>query len=244
MAVEHRWGDPGTPNSPAEAQWKAEHLVRIRVAGIVLWVHRELEVIFTTLCATLAAAGHVDLASSADDWGWANRNIRDGKLKSFHATGQAVDLNATTNPMGKRATSFPVEMVRRLCERLGLRWGYFYLHRPDAMHFEFIGAIEDARRITAALLTKPQRIKTAARTVARVFRRNPFPEPTRLLVPGDRGRDVMWVQFELGSKTDGVYGPITYRAVLALQKRAGLTGRNLDGKVGPITRSLWSLWRA
>lgn len=232
MTTEHRWGDPGEPGSKAEAAWRKANIVTIHVAGIALTVHRELAVIFTVLCAHLVSEGHVNLAAKADDWGWANRNVRGGHLKSFHATGQAIDLDATTNPMGQRKTTFPIALMRRLCAALGLRWGFDYTGRPDAMHVEFIGTVDDARKITARLTKKPQPIKTAVRKAVRAVRRNPFPQPKRLLLAGSVGADVQWLQWALGLKTDGKYGPVTYRAVLAYQRKRYL---DPDGKAGPRT---------
>lgn len=233
-AVEHRWGDPGAAGSAAERAFRARNIVTIRVGGVRIAVHRELAVIFTALCAGLVSRGHVDLAKKADDWGFANRNVRNGSRKSMHATGQAIDLNAVDNPMGKRATTFPIALTQQLCRQLGLRWGYGYSTRADAMHFEFIGTVAEARRVTAALQRKPQPVKTAARTAARVLRKNPYPAPARVLEPGSTGRDVAWAQWELGLKCDGQYGPVTYRAVRVFQQRHMLA---VDGEIGPRTRA-------
>lgn len=44
------------------------------------------------------------------------------------------------------------------------------------------------------------------------------------------------VQHFLGVGADGVWGPITIKA---LQRRAGLTGRSVDGDLGPVTTRAW-----
>ena len=55
---------------------------------------------------------------------------------------------------------------------------------------------------------------------------------TRVLDKGDRGPDVAELQRRLGIDDDGVFGPLTDKAVRAFQQKNGLT---VDGKVGPKT---------
>jgi peptidoglycan hydrolase-like protein with peptidoglycan-binding domain len=54
-----------------------------------------------------------------------------------------------------------------------------------------------------------------------------------MLKRGDRGAAVAILQRRLGISADGVFGPITERAVKRYQRRHGLVP---DGVVGPITR--------
>ena len=238
MAVENRWGDPGTPGSAAELAWRKANLVTIHAGGIVLAVHRELAVIFTDLVNELTAAG-MNLAKVADDWGYANRPIRGGTAKSFHATGQAVDLDAQTNPMGPASTTFPIFLTHRLCAKLGLRWGFDYTGRKDSMHFEFIGTIADARRITRQLQLArvAAKVAVAARTVVRAVQRNPYPQPARLVGPGGLGAPVQWVQWALGLNATGRYDAATAAAVRRFQSKQRLL---VDGVVGPMTRTALS----
>ena len=73
-----------------------------------------------------------------DDWGFAFRDIRGTTNNlSNHASGTAIDLNATKHPLGKAGT-FPnekVPMLRALCKKYGLVWGGKF-RRKDEMHFE------------------------------------------------------------------------------------------------------------
>jgi len=75
-----------------------------------------------------------------DDWGYAFRDVRNvpGKL-SNHASGTAIDLNATQHPLGKIGT-FPVEkisMIKALSKKYGLIWGGSESwKRRDEMHWE------------------------------------------------------------------------------------------------------------
>lgn len=76
-----------------------------------------------------------------DDWGYAYRAIRgqeDAGNLSNHASGTAVDLNASKHPLGKRGT-FTKEQevkIRALADKYGLRWGGDYKNRADEMHYE------------------------------------------------------------------------------------------------------------
>jgi hypothetical protein len=73
-----------------------------------------------------------------DDWGYAYRDVRGvvGKL-SNHASGTAIDLNATKHPLGKVGTfdAAKVPMIRALAKKYGLTWGGDWT-RKDEMHFE------------------------------------------------------------------------------------------------------------
>ena len=87
-----------------------------------------------------------------DDWGYAYRDVRGvpGKL-SNHASGTAIDLNATRHPLGKVGTfdSAKVPMIQALAKKYGLTWGGNYRERKDEMHFEIsIGAVKAAALIS------------------------------------------------------------------------------------------------
>jgi hypothetical protein len=79
-----------------------------------------------------------------DDWGYAYRPIR-GQSSGFsnHASGTALDLNATKHPLGVRGT-FTLEQQSRIRGRLervyrdAIRWGGDYQNRADEMHFEIV----------------------------------------------------------------------------------------------------------
>lgn len=74
-----------------------------------------------------------------DDWGYAYRPVR-GSITTYsnHASGTAIDLNATKHPLGAENTfdSEQTATIRRLCRKYGLRWGGDYRTRKDEMHFE------------------------------------------------------------------------------------------------------------
>lgn len=75
-----------------------------------------------------------------DDWGYADRNVRGGTSVSNHASGTAIDLNATRHPLGSVNTFTPEQRaaLRALLKEFGglIRWGGDYAGRKDEMHFE------------------------------------------------------------------------------------------------------------
>jgi len=92
-----------------------------------------------------------------DDWGYAYRDVRGvpGKL-SNHASGTAIDLNATKHPLGKVGTfdAGKVPMLKALVKKYNLTWGGDWT-RPDPMHFEIsIGPAKVAELINKLGLEK------------------------------------------------------------------------------------------
>jgi hypothetical protein len=95
-----------------------------------------------------------------DDWGWAFREIRDATDLSNHASGTAIDIDATKHPLGVAGTFlFTVlykgrrEIAKRvinrfLKNRMGgtVRWGENYSGRKDGMHFEIDAPLHEVER--------------------------------------------------------------------------------------------------
>lgn len=160
-----------------------------------------------------------------DDWSYANRNVRGARTISNHASGTAVDLNATQHPLGASGTFNPhqVRAIRRILNDAKgcLRWGGDYNGRKDEMHFE-INA--DETRLYQVLSSLP----LAARLLG-----------DRILSIGDRGADVAQLQKMLELEADGDFGPATLEAVKTAQSE--LIG-SADGIVGPVTLKALELW--
>lgn len=81
----------------------------------------------------------------ADDWGYSYReNRNDPNSLSCHASGTAIDYNATRHPNGVSTrstfTSAQVQEIHDILDELDgvIRWGGDYTGTPDAMHFEII----------------------------------------------------------------------------------------------------------
>jgi len=81
----------------------------------------------------------------ADDWGWANRNIRGSSTTiSNHASATAIDLNSGTHERGVHNTFTPaqVDEIHNIVNESNgtIRWGGDYQHATiDEMHFEIVG---------------------------------------------------------------------------------------------------------
>lgn len=91
-----------------------------------------------------------------DDWGYAERPIRGSTTISNHASGTAIDLNATKHPLGAENTfsDEQVQEIRKILNELGnvVRWGGDYRSRKDEMHFEII---KDGNTVKTAVNNLP-----------------------------------------------------------------------------------------
>lgn len=97
------------------------------------------------LLAAFAAEFHATVepidVGTLDDWGYAYRPVRGQTTGlSNHASGTAIDINASKHPLAKAHTFTPVQEVtlQALVKKYGLRWGGNYKERKDDMHFEVI----------------------------------------------------------------------------------------------------------
>jgi hypothetical protein len=172
----------------------------------------------------------IDNARGAlDDWGFAERPIVGSTVLSNHASGTAIDLNATRWPLGSdpsvnlNATQITrVHQILATCDNV-VRWGGDYVGRKDPMHFEINDGQDesDCVRALAALRGSEGGGGGGHATIQR----------------GSTGPDVELVQRFLGVayKGDpgyGTFGPLTEAAVIRYQKMQGLVA---DGIVGPAT---------
>lgn len=97
-----------------------------------------------------------------DDWGYAFRPVRGYTATlSNHASGTAMDLNATRHPLGREDT-FPRAdevLIRRRVNRFfggAIRWGGQYGGRKDEMHFEINVPLPLAERTARRLMDTPR----------------------------------------------------------------------------------------
>lgn len=76
----------------------------------------------------------------ADDWGYSYRPNRNANNLSCHASGTAIDYNATRHPNGKGITftKAQVEMIQKILGEVDnvVRWGGTFTGTLDEMHFE------------------------------------------------------------------------------------------------------------
>lgn len=98
-----------------------------------------------------------------DDWGYAYRPVRGYSTWSNHASGTAIDLNATRHPLGVAGT-FSAEEKRAIHRRLDfykgtIRGGLDYEGRPDDMHFEVNASLKPCEARARALLDSPRGVR-------------------------------------------------------------------------------------
>ena len=120
------------------------------LAYLALWFSEKLE--------DITAQGVLD------DWAYAYRPVRDSSDLSNHASGTAIDLNATWHPLGMIRTGIFRKAVARaalndfLAHKLKgcVRWGGNYNGRKDEMHFEIVQNIEVCERVAKRLMDTPR----------------------------------------------------------------------------------------
>lgn len=103
-----------------------------------------------------------------DDWSYAERPVRGStSTLSNHASGTAIDLNATQHPRGvsNTFTDAQIREVRAILRRLVdpltarcvVRWGEDYRSAPvDGMHFEIDADPKAVARVAASLAEKEE----------------------------------------------------------------------------------------
>lgn len=131
-AQDRGWGKP-CPDTKLET---------IYVGGIKLRVHQIVAPIMGGFVDEIVERGY-QVQNIADDWGYACRKIAGSNSWSNHAWGLAIDLNATTNPMGRKLVTDMPQWVIESSAKWGLAWGGNYKTLKDAMHFEFMGTPQD-----------------------------------------------------------------------------------------------------
>jgi hypothetical protein len=94
-----------------------------------------------------------------DDWGWFYRPIRgENAGLSNHASGTALDLNATKHVLGRVGTLAKSAQLRAhlLYYRGVVRWGGDYHGRKDEMHHEINRDLAAAEKVARKLMKTPR----------------------------------------------------------------------------------------
>jgi len=78
-------------------------------------------------------------------WGYSCRAISGSSNPSNHSWGLAVDINAPSNPYTSPLKTDMPSWMPQLWESYGFRWGGNYSGSKDAMHYEFMGSVQDAQ---------------------------------------------------------------------------------------------------
>lgn len=193
-----------------------------------------------------------DVDVGRDDWGYAFRSIR-GKTSGYsnHASGTAIDLNATRHVLGRVNTFNAAQRaaLRRLLNDFGgiIRWGGDYSGRKDEMHFEInagaaqVAALARKLRGTATPIDNPiPKPSPKPPTVSTKRKPRALPPVLKPGAKGSAGGISGWVMLWQAIcntqgerlKVDGDNGPATQAATKRVQRRWGLTP---DAHVGPRT---------
>lgn len=198
--------------------------VPIKDADIFLTCRAEVAPVLLNLAADFhKVVARLDNYKPTDDWGYAYRPPRgqnmDTERLSCHASGTAIDLNATQFPMHvRRMTAKQRAAANALARKYQvITWGGSWSgNSVDEMHWEISRGVtlDDVRRV----------IRNLRLTVDGVVEVKPPKYPNAPLKRGDTGKEVKWVQRELNQRgaslvVDGVFGAKTGNAVRAFRAR-------------------------
>lgn len=135
---------------------KAIHIKHFKVKGTDIKL--QCNEIAGPILAAFAAEFHVNVekldGGTFDDWSYAYRPIRGETTGlSNHASGTAIDLNATKHPLGKSGTfnANQIKIINILCTKYKLKWGGNYRTRKDEMHYEIACTPKEAEALAIKL---------------------------------------------------------------------------------------------
>lgn len=141
-----------------------------------------------------------------DDWGYAARPIAGTNVLSNHASGTAVDINATRHPQYTRPSStFTTQQLARIEQLLNefdgcIRWGGHYAAgNLDPMHFEIDRSEASCAATLQRLLSTPPPATntpdTPEETEPMIF---PASNDNTLTVPTHKVKDQLWIFATMG----------------------------------------------
>lgn len=197
-------------------------------------VHVEIQELLERLVKETANRGYrfgTEENPSHGCWGFACRAIAGTSTPSNHSWGLAVDINAPSNPRGKKLKTNMPSWMPDLWNAYGFRWGGDYVKDPDAMHYEFMGSRHDA-----VLMTQQARARRLGE-IRTTPPRNLKPDFPGVIKSGSKGEAVKVWQRRFnkngyGLVVDGVAGNATNHVIRHFQRKKNLT---VDGVAGPKT---------
>lgn len=161
-ATDRGWGTPDAPHGDAYRRSnvvkvtvgpfpKSEHLASAHGA-VTIYVHRAIAYLATGFLTQIITNGYRLDHGPLDDWGFCYRpNRNNAHVLSNHSWGIAIDVNAATNPNthdSKVHTDMPMWVIEA-GHTWGFSWGGDYHGTVrDPMHYEFMGTLADAIRLT------------------------------------------------------------------------------------------------
>lgn len=172
-------------------------------------------------------------------WGFSCRAIAGTKKPSNHSWGLAVDINAPKNPYGNTLVTDMPRWMPELWAKYGFRWGGTYTGKKDAMHYEFLGSVQQCTTFTEVAIKNKLGEGSAVPTPP-----SPSPKPPTialgtptgwmnqahpLVKQGDRNGTVGHLQVLLGTTVDNTFGPKTKGALMTRQKKEGIPADGICG---------------
>ena len=179
----------------------------------------------------------VEPIRKADSWGYAPRAIIGSTTTSNHASGTAVDFNASTHQLGASGTfaAAKTAAIRKIVADTVVdgvqvvRWGGDYSGRKDEMHFEINLASNGVTAAKVAALAARVSTVALAATSQPTLKLGSTGDAIKALQQGLK----TWFPSYAGALVvDGQFGAKTETSVKEFQRRSGLTA---DGVVGPAT---------
>ncbi|HEY7659898.1 MAG TPA: M15 family metallopeptidase [Actinomycetota bacterium] len=200
-----------------------DRLVTIaREDGLRLPINQGIAQLVTLLIDETERRGYD--VKTGQTWGFACRAIRGTSVPSNHSWGLAIDINAPSNPYRESFLSDMPTWMPELWHEYGFFWGGWYQSIKDAMHYEFLGSVADAKAQTE-------------RAKRELGRGEPIPYPF-LGEESERVRSAQERLKELGfdpGPIDGIYGELTEGAVEAFERSHRRLSDQADGAFGPLT---------
>ena len=140
------------------------------------------------------------------------RTVRGGATTSLHGEGRAVDLGF---PVGDRDGDQLLKRLLRAVGRLGIQCiiyerKIYSAKSPEGRYYGGVAPHYDHLHVE---FTREAAEKLNYKTIKKVMRAVSRKPGTRILKRGKRGEDVVWLQKKLGLTADGIYGPVTGKAV-------------------------------
>lgn len=181
----------------------------------------------------------------ADDWGYSYRKNVNANNLSCHASGTAIDYNATRHPNNKSGTfsAGQVKTIRDILRDMRgvITWGGDFSGVKDEMHWEIAKNAAAVADLASSIRAERAggAVKQPTVAVAPVSLGSGSHAPVRLPVLSMDARAtqnhgfVDLLQQCLGLKNDGDYGPATRDAVLAIQRK--YHHASIDGVAGNWT---------
>lgn len=134
----------------ADSKYLHNWLIGARTGPFNLLLHRGPAGFILAHYALWYAEMVEPVAGKGDDFGWSLREIPGTNTWSNHASGTAMDLNASKHPSGVKGTltATQADQIRKHLAGLYaemIHWGGDYIHAPiDEMHYEIAVGRADA----------------------------------------------------------------------------------------------------